>query len=39
VNKIRILAADRDTIALSAQQQAGAIEADEEAPAKAAANG
>jgi DNA-directed RNA polymerase subunit beta' len=39
VNKIRKLAADRDTIALSAQQQAGAIEADEEAPAKAAANG
>ena len=39
VNKIRRLAADRDAIALSAQQQAGAIEADEEAPAKAAANG
>lgn len=39
VNKIRRLAADRDTIALAAQQQAGAIEADDEAPAKAAANG
>lgn len=39
VNKVRKLAADRDTIALSAQQQAGAIEADDDAPAKAAANG
>ncbi|PZQ47082.1 MAG: DNA-directed RNA polymerase subunit beta' [Micavibrio aeruginosavorus] len=40
VNKIRRLAADRDAIALSAQQQAGAIEADEVAePAKTAANG
>jgi len=39
VNKIRRLAADRDTIALAAQQQAGAIEADDEEPAKAAANG
>jgi DNA-directed RNA polymerase subunit beta' len=38
VNKIRRLAADRDAIALSAQQQAGAIEDDAE-PAKAAANG
>ena len=38
VNKIRKLAADRDTIALAAQQQAGAIEADETpAPAKATA--
>ena len=42
VNKVRRLAADRDAIALSAQQQAGAIEAEEpeEAPkAKTAANG
>ncbi len=40
VNKIRRLAADRDTIALASQQQAGAIEeADVEEPAKAAANG
>ncbi len=40
VNKIRRLAADRDTIALAAQQQAGAIEADEEPPVPAkAANG
>ena len=40
VNKIRRLAADRDNIALAAQQQAGAIEVDEpEAPAKTAANG
>ncbi len=39
VNKIRKLAADRDTIALSAQQQSGAIEAEDEAPTKTAANG
>jgi DNA-directed RNA polymerase subunit beta' len=39
VNKIRKLAADRDTLALAAQQQAGAIEAADEEPAKAAANG
>ncbi len=39
VNKIRRLAADRDNLALAAQQQAGAIEADEETPAKSAANG
>jgi DNA-directed RNA polymerase subunit beta' len=38
VNKIRRLAADRDNLALAAQQQAGAIETDEapEVPAKAA---
>ena len=39
VNKIRKLAADRDTIALAAQQQAGAIEDDVSEPPKAAANG
>ncbi len=40
VNKIRRVAADRDTIALAAQQQSAAIEADDVAePAKTAANG
>ncbi|PZO87740.1 MAG: DNA-directed RNA polymerase subunit beta' [Micavibrio aeruginosavorus] len=40
VNKIRKLAADRDTLALAAQQQAGAIDADDVADApKSAANG
>ncbi|HEU4839074.1 MAG TPA: DNA-directed RNA polymerase subunit beta' [Micavibrio sp.] len=39
VNKIRKLAADRDTLALAAQQQASAIETADEEPAKAAANG
>jgi DNA-directed RNA polymerase subunit beta' len=39
VNKIRKLAADRDAIALSAQQQAAAIEVDLEEPEKAVAAG
>jgi len=42
VNKIRRLAAERDTLALAAQQQAGAIETDDVAvtePVKTAVNG
>ena len=42
VNKIRKLAADRDTIALASQQQSGALESDDSTlnePAKTAVNG